>query len=83
KIIANGVTVTNTIIQAGAYGPLGFADAGGMVLGAFQFMTTPSLTTSHGAEPWAKNFPGMMDQFRIYNMALTDAEVNTLYTTKK
>lgn len=82
KIIANGKTEVNAIIQSGSYGPIGFENTNGMVLGTFAFMTTPTMA-SHGAETWARNFPGLLDQFRIYNMALTEAEVNTLFTTKK
>ena len=83
KIYANGATVYTSIIKNGTYGPVSFTDVGGMVLGSFQFMTTPSLTTNHGAETWARNFAGQMDQVRIYNMALSDAEVSTLFTTKR
>ena len=83
KIYSNGVSVLTSVIKSGTYGPLAFADAGGMVVGAMQFMTVPSLTTSHGAEPWARNFTGILDQFRIYNKALSDAELMVLYTTKK
>jgi hypothetical protein len=83
KIFGNGATVVNSVLKNGAYGPIAFADAGGAVIGAMQFMTTPSLTTNHGAEPWARNFSGSLDQFRIYNKALSDAEVTTLFTTKR
>lgn len=83
KIFANGVSVYTSVIKNGAYGPIGFNDVAGMVIGSFQFMTTPSLTTNHGAETWARNFTGQMDQVRIYNVALSDAEINTLFNTKK
>lgn len=83
KIYSNGASVLSNVIKNGAYGPLAFADAGGMVIGAMQFMTVPSLTTSHGAEPWGRNFTGILDQFRIYNKALSDADIMALYTTKK
>jgi hypothetical protein len=53
-----------------------------MVLGSFAFQANPSLT-NHGPEPWAKSFNGALDQFRIYNRALTAAEILDLFTTKK
>jgi hypothetical protein len=49
-----------------------------MVFGTVQFMTTPSLTTTHGAEPWASFLTGQLDEVRVYNKALTEAEVQAL-----
>jgi hypothetical protein len=48
------------------------------VLGAVQFQTTPSLTTSHGSEPWASWLTGSLDEVRVYNTPLTQEEVNAL-----
>jgi hypothetical protein len=69
-------------LAGGNYGKIKFKDFNGMVLGSFAFQTTPSLT-NHGPESWAKSFNGALDQFRLYNRALTSAEVTELYTTKK
>jgi hypothetical protein len=41
-------------------------------------MATPSLTSSHGAEPWASFLLGMLDEVRIYNKALSAAELSAL-----
>jgi hypothetical protein len=64
------------------YGPIKFNDFNGLVLGTHQFMTTPSLTDSHGAEGWAKHLNGAMDQFRIYNRPLSAAEITALFNAK-
>lgn len=77
--VATGVN--NMVLGGGSYGDLKFDNVTGMVLGSFAFQTNPSFTT-HGPEPWAKSFNGSLDQFRIYNKALSAAEVNNLFTNK-
>lgn len=72
----------NKILRNGNYGPIKYKDVNGMVLGSFAFQTNPSLT-NHGPEAWAKSFNGSLDQFRIYNKALTDAQITDLYNSKK
>ncbi|MDO9374288.1 MAG: LamG domain-containing protein [Ferruginibacter sp.] len=74
--------IINKVIKDGKYGKLKFNNFNGMVVGTYQFQTNPTLT-NHGPESWAKSFNGSMDQFRIYNRALTAAEVTDLFTTKK
>lgn len=49
------------------------------VLGTWQFQTNPSLTSSATAQPWAESFVGALDNFRIYNKALSSTEVSALY----
>ncbi len=71
-----------TFSDGSDYGKVRFANFNGMVLGTHQFQTAPSLT-NHGPEGWAKSFNGALDQFRIYNRALSSAEIDDLYTTKK
>ena len=87
SIYANGAptSIKNKVLTDGGkpYGKLKFKNFNGMVLGTYQFQTTPSLTTSHGAEGWAKSFNGALDQFRLYNRALSAAEITDLFTTKK
>lgn len=65
------------------YGSLAFINATKMVFGAFQFQTKPSLTNAASAQTWATNFAGKMDEFRIYNKALTDIEAFALYQLEK
>lgn len=59
-------------------GPATFQNSGPWVLGCVQFQTTPSLTTATDAQDWASYLTGSMDELRIYNAALTPAEVNAL-----
>ena len=70
------------VLRSGNYGKVRFNDFNGMVLGNFAFQTSPSLT-NHGPETWAKAFNGSLDQFRIYNRALSATEVSDLVNTKK
>ena len=65
------------------YGNLSFINATKMVFGAFQFQTNPSLTTAASAQTWATNFAGKMDEFRIYNKALTEIEAFALFQLEK
>jgi hypothetical protein len=85
SIYADGAptSINAKVLRGGAYGPIKFNDANGMVLGNYQFETDPSLTDNHGKEDWAKNFNGALDQFRIYNVALSAADVNNLFTSKQ
>jgi len=76
KLYVNGsVSTTKTVAGLGA---LNFVNSGKMVFGADQFMTSPSLTSSHGAESWASYLTGRLDEVRVYNKALTDADVSAL-----
>jgi len=61
------------------YGALKFVNATAAVFGAFQFQTNPSLTTSADAQDWATNFAGNLDEFRIYDKALSAGDVHSLY----
>ncbi len=65
------------------YGNLTFINATKMAFGAFQFQTTPSLTNAASAQGWATNFSGKMDEFRIYDKALTEIEVFALFQLEK
>lgn len=87
SVYANGepTTLADKVLKFGdgsLYGKVRFNNFNGMVLGTHQFQTTPSLT-NHGPEGWAKSFNGALDQFRIYNRALSTAEIDDLFTTKK
>jgi hypothetical protein len=84
SVYANGqpTTIVNKVLDEGKYGKLKFKDFNGMVLGNFAFQTTPTLT-NHGPEDWARPFSGAYDQFRIYNRALSVAEITELFNTKK
>ncbi len=60
------------------HGALQFPVATKMVIGANQFSTNPSLGSA-GAQSWATTFRGLLDEFRIYNKALTASEVESLF----
>lgn len=65
-------------------GKLKFNNVGAsLAVGAFQFSTTPSLTSGAGAQTWAKNFPGQLDQFRLYDKVLTATEIQSIYSGKE
>ena len=76
KLYVNGSNIVNET-DAG-FGSLNFAGSGKIVLGTVHFQTTPSQTTGSGSQPWASYLTGQMDEVRIYNKALSDAEVNAL-----
>ncbi len=82
-LFANGQPVVNNkTLGGGSYGKIRFNNFNGMVLGTYAFQVNPTLT-NHGPETWARSFNGAFDQFRLYNKALTTAEVTELFTTKK
>jgi hypothetical protein len=56
-----------------------FENTGQMVFGAVHFMTNPSSTTGSGAQPWASYLTGELDEIRIFDRTLTDADVKLIY----
>ena len=65
------------------WGPIVWPNPTAAVIGTWQFQTTPSLTTSAVAQTWAESYVGALDNFRIYNKALTAVEVSSLYNLEK
>lgn len=59
-------------------GPLTFQNASKMVFGTVHFQTNPSLTSATGSQGWASYLTGQLDEVRIYNKALSDAEISSL-----
>ena len=80
--VDGALTGLSKALAGGDYGKLKYNEFKGLVLGTYQFMTNPSLTTNHGREDWAKSIKGPIDQFRLYNKALTADEINQLFTSK-
>jgi len=76
KFYLNG-NVAATSVATG-FGPIHFTNTGKMVFGCVQFQTDPSLTSATGSQPWASYLTGALDEVRIYNTALSDADVNAL-----
>ena len=72
----NGSSIGSST-QAG-YGSVVFQNATKLIFGTVQFQTVPSLGTAGGSQGWASFLTGIMDEVRIYNVALSAAEVNSL-----
>jgi hypothetical protein len=65
--------------SAPKYGVLQTAPGTQMVIGSHQFTTTPALNAGGTQVPWGTTYAGLLDEFRIYNKALTSSEANSLY----
>lgn len=76
KIYVNGSNVSTTTVAK--FGKLKWKNPGQMVFGANQFQTTPSLTSESKGESWASYLTGLLDEVRIYNVALKDSEIDAL-----
>jgi hypothetical protein len=59
-------------------GTLAFKNATKFVFGCYK-QSLPGGTP----DPWMKNFSGALDEFRIYDKALADADVTALYQLEK
>lgn len=83
SLFADGVptAIHNKVLKGGAYGPMVFKDVNGMVIGTYQFQTDPPLSGSK--QDWARSFNGALDQFRFYNVALSDSEVASLVSSEQ
>lgn len=69
--------------NAAGYGDFLMKGTNGKVLfGNHQFQTTPPLNNG-GPQGWATSYAGMLDEFRIYNIALPSADVAALYKLEK
>jgi hypothetical protein len=55
---------------------------GKVVFGTHQFETTPSLNNG-SQEGWATSYAGLLDEFRIYNVALSINEISALNKLEK
>jgi hypothetical protein len=77
----NGSSLGSTTVTG--FAPLNWTAAKKMVFGTLQFQTTPSLTTSTGAQSWASYQVGLTDEVRVYNRALTTVEVGSLVALQR
>jgi len=82
-LYANDPGSATNVNNAAIYGNLQFQNANALVIGTWQLSTTPPLTTGGGAQAWATNYVGQLDELRIYNKALVAAEINALYLLEK
>ena len=55
------------------FGALEFVDASGFIIGGFQqhLSGTP--------DGWMNTYSGLLDEFRIYNKALSDLEISAIF----
>jgi hypothetical protein len=76
-LYVNGSKVFTGAIP-GLTGDADFSDVGKLTFGCVQFMTEPSQTSATGRQDWANFLTGQLDEVRIYNKALTDAQVGAI-----
>lgn len=76
-VYASGSKVSSGTLS-GVSGALSFASVGNIVFGTTQFQTSPSQTSGSTSQPWASFLTGQLDEVRVYNKALTAAEVQAL-----
>lgn len=75
--------LNNSSGAAQGYGQLQMMGTNGkVVFGSHQFETVPPLNNG-SQQDWATSFAGQMDEFRIYNTALSNTEVIALYKLEK
>jgi hypothetical protein len=76
KIYHNGVKVSNPEWeQRGTTGPLSFYTPTKPLIGAWG----TNIPGGGTAEAWQKPMTGSIDEVRVYNKALTDAEIGALF----
>lgn len=76
KLFVNGSRIAEKAFAG--LGPIQFDEATTLIFGTVQFQTDPSSTTATGKQDWASYLTGAMDEIRIYNIALSDTDVNSL-----
>lgn len=76
KVFVNGSKIATQTVEN--YGPIQFQNSGKMVFGTVQFQTDPSLTTGSGHQDWASYLTGALDEVRMYNVALSEEDINSL-----
>lgn len=68
------------------YGAMDFTNVTGFAIGGWSqhiSLPGPGTNPATGGESWAKAWSGALDQFRLYNKALTETEVQALYNSKR
>ena len=76
---ANDPGSINNVNNAPIQGAIVFPASTQLVIGAFQFNTTPPLNAGGTQQPWATTFAGLLDEMRIYKSALSASDVSALY----
>lgn len=78
--IALPAGVANRVKNNQPLGPLEFKDPMKFVIGGFQQHAGVFSTTVDG---WMQRYSGMLDQFKVYTVAISDADVKSLFTNKR
>ncbi len=74
KIYANGVKISNPEWEArGTTGPLNFTTPTKAIIGTW------GTVVGGNPESWQKAMTGSMDEIRVFNKALSDADISALY----
>jgi hypothetical protein len=82
-LYANDPGSSTNVNGAPTWGLIELPAATKMVIGAHQFGTVPPLNTGGTPQSWATTYAGLLDEFRIYNKALTSSDVSSLYALEK
>jgi hypothetical protein len=65
--------------NSGQVGPIKFKSAGSLVIGGWN----KHAGLGGPKDDWISSFPGGLDQFRLYNKALTASDIQALYNSKQ
>lgn len=71
--------VANRMKDNKPLGALQFIDPSKFVIGAFQ----QHAGVSGNPDGWMLRYTGLLDQFKVFTVAITDAEIKALFTTKR
>lgn len=71
--------IAKRMLDGQPLGPLKLVDVSQVIIGGFQ----QHAGISGNADDWMQRYTGGLDQFRMYDQALTGAEIETLFTEKK
>lgn len=83
KLYADNPGGLDNPLNATGYGAFQMKGTNGKILfGSHQFQTLPPLNNG-GQQSWATSYAGMLDEFRIYNIAVSSADIAALYKLEK
>lgn len=82
NVYLNGVkrslpaSIVDRVSGGNPLGALNFVDVSKLIIGGFQQHLGTPWSNPDG---WMLNYTGMLDEFRIFNKALTDSDINSLF----
>lgn len=71
--------ISNRVRNDAPFGPLKLENAAQTIIGGFQ----QNAGISGNADSWMGKYTGLLDQFRMYNKAMSTAEIQALFNDKK